>query len=390
MGFADIKIMHEVIMLSQGAVITGSGLESMSLKIAGLYLLERNIMVLSRAGIKKISLLLSEEEEEFFNNHILKHIRNAEAEIALMSGKIPSDGSIVIPSNVFIQQHNITDYETYFKKNRKNLEPLYSDDIFLIENQASCRKAEKKISEYIIKNTGGFIAQKINKRISIPISLRLTPTRIHPNYLTVFNMIIGLLSSFFIFMAASDNYSPRTIYTFMVLGGFLFQAASVLDGVDGEVAKFTLKVSRIGGWLDTFSDNTTLILFLVSNSYLFYTRMGGLVSLLTIIVLFAGLIIMLTSIVSYLRKYSDSGSLVAYDKEFLQKLPETDRLVTFALRMKYITKKEMFSIFFFLFAFTGHIYFIIPMAAFVLLAAAVILVIINRRYMGGFAEKKNS
>lgn len=203
-------------------------------------------------------------------------------------------------------------------------------------------------------------------------------------------MIIGLLSSFFIFMAASDNYSPRTIYTFMVLGGFLFQAASVLDGVDGEVAKFTLKVSRIGGWLDTFSDNTTLILFLVSNSYLFYTRMGGLVSLLTIIVLFAGLIIMLTSIVSYLRKYSDSGSLVAYDKEFLQKLPETDRLVTFALRMKYITKKEMFSIFFFLFAFTGHIYFIIPMAAFVLLAAAVILVIINRRYMGGFAEKKNS
>ncbi|HOP29898.1 MAG TPA: CDP-alcohol phosphatidyltransferase family protein [Spirochaetota bacterium] len=377
-------------MLPESAVITGSGLKSMSLKIAGLFLLERNIMVLSRAGIKKISLLLSEEEENFFNKNILKHIRNAEAEIALMSGKAPSDNSFVIPSNVFIQQHNITGYETYFKKNRKNLEPIYSDDLFIVNDESDCRKAEKKISEYIIKNTGGYIAQKINKRISIPISLKLTPTRIHPNYLTVFNMIIGLLSSFFIFMAASGSYSPGAIYAFMVLGGFLFQAASVLDGVDGEVAKFTLKVSKIGGWLDTFSDNTTLILFLVSNSWLFYTRMGGMVSLLTIAVLFTGLAIMLGSIVSYLRKYSESGSLVAYDKEFLQKLPESDRLVTFALKMKYITKKEMFSIFFFLFAFTGHIYYIIPMAAFVLLAAAIILVIINRRYMNDFAEGKNS
>lgn len=375
-------------MIPENAVITGAGLESMSLKIAGLYLLERNIMVLSRAGVKRISLHLSDEETAFFNSNILKHIKKAEAEIALMSGKIPSDGSIVIPSNIFIQQHYITGHETYFKKNRKNLEPVISDELFTVEEREGCKRAEKKISEYIIKNTGGFIAQKINKRISIPISLRLTPTRIHPNYLTVFNMLIGILSSIFIFMAASDSYSPAMIYLFMVLGGFFFQAASVLDGVDGEVAKYTLKVSKIGGWLDTFSDNTTLILFLVSNSYLFYTRMGGTVSLMTIIVLFAGLGIMLGSIVSYLRKYSDSGSLVAYDREFLQKLPETDRLVNFALKMKYITKKEMFSIVFFLIAFTGRIYYIIPMAAVVLLAASVILVVINRRYMEGFAESR--
>ncbi|HOP62341.1 MAG TPA: CDP-alcohol phosphatidyltransferase family protein [Spirochaetota bacterium] len=375
-------------MLPESAVITGSTVNTMSLKIAGLYLLERNIMVLSRAGIKKISLLLSDDEADFFNKYILKHVKHAEAEIAILNGKVPSDGSIVIPSDIFIQQHYITDYKKYFKKSGKNYAPEFSEEMFIVRDRSWCRKAETEISKYIIKNTGGFIAQKINKRISIPISLLLTPTRIHPNYLTVFNMLIGIMSSIFIFLSASDSYSSGEIYTFMVLGGFLFQAASVLDGVDGEVAKFTLKVSKIGGWLDTFSDNTTLLLFLVSNSYLFYSKMGGVVSFITIIVLFTGLTIMLWSIVSYLRKYSDSGSLVAYDKEFLQKLPETDWLVGFALRMKYITKKEMFSIFFFLFAFTGYIYYIIPMAAFVLLAASVILVIINRRYMDGFAENK--
>ena len=48
--------------------------------------------------------------------------------------------------------------------------------------------------------------------------------------------------------------------------------------------------------------------------------------------------------------------------------------------MKYITKKEMFSIIFFIAALTGHIYFIIPAAAFVLLSGAIILTIIHFRY----------
>ena len=63
-----------------------------------------------------------------------------------------------------------------------------------------------------------------------------------------------------------------------MLGGFLFQTASVMDGVDGEVAKFTLKVSKIGGWLDTISDNMTLILFVSVLSYLYYIKTGGLLS----------------------------------------------------------------------------------------------------------------
>ncbi|HPX91796.1 MAG TPA: hypothetical protein PKZ93_09830, partial [Spirochaetota bacterium] len=81
-----------------------------------------------------------------------------------------------------------------------------------------------------------------------------------------------------------------------------------------------------------------------------------------------------------------SGSLVAYDKEFLQKLPQNDKLVSFSLKMKYITKKELFSLFFFLFAFTGKIYYIIPLAAIILVAAGIILSIINMKYLKKFWE----
>ncbi|HNX23501.1 MAG TPA: CDP-alcohol phosphatidyltransferase family protein [Spirochaetota bacterium] len=370
----------------ESVVIKGPITEAVNKKITGLYLLERNIILLSRCGIKKIFLDFTPGDLELFNKKILRHIKSSETEIITDRKITPDKNSLVLKPEIFLQQHYLNYPDKYFKKEKGSYLPILSDELFEVKEKADIKKAEKLISEYIIKNTGGFIAQKINKRISIPISIKVSKTRIHPNYLTIINIIIGVLSSYFIFLAADKNYSPKTIYWYMVLGGFLFQAASVLDGVDGEVAKYTLKVSKIGGWLDTFGDNTTLLLFLISNSYLFYTVMGGTISLITILILFVSLSVMLSIMVNYLSKFSDSGSLVAYDREFLQTLPSDDKLVKFALSMKYLTKKEMFSIFFFLIGFTGHIYIIIPMAAFVLFAAAVILTRIHFKYIKDFVK----
>jgi phosphatidylglycerophosphate synthase len=51
---------------------------------------------------------------------------------------------------------------------------------------------------------------------------------------------------FYIAIGERGKFSIKS-YLFKLMGGFLFQAASVLDGVDGEWQKFTLKVSKIGG-----------------------------------------------------------------------------------------------------------------------------------------------
>lgn len=367
-------------------VIESSKLDHISKKICGLYVLERNIIVLSRVGYNKIYLDLSQEEMDFFNRKIKKHVKKANTEIIIDKTNIPRKDVLIVPSDIFIQQHYFNDFDAYFKKSGSNFIPEYNEELFNLTCKNRINKAIKKISKHIIENTGGFIAQKINKRVSIPISIIMSKTRIHPNYLTIVNMFIGLMSSYMIYLCTFDNYSDSQKYIFMVTGGFLFQAASVLDGVDGEVAKFTLKVSKIGGWLDTISDNSTLLLFLISSSYLYYTVVGGIISIVTIGILFIGLAIMLGIMVSYLSKYSESGSLVAYDREFLQKLPEDDKLVRFALSMKYITKKEMFSICFFLVALTGYVYLIIPMASFVLLMSAIILTTIQLKHIKKFAE----
>ncbi len=373
-------------MIFDAALLKVKNLESIRQKLCGLYILERNVILFSRAGIKKIYIQIPDDCINFYEKKISKYLKQIESDIIINPETVDNKKILQVQSNIFIQQHYIQD-EKFFINQGEFYSTKDHDDLFLINTPDDVKKAEKLLSRYIIENTGGFIAQKINKRISIPISLQLSKTRIHPNYLTVLNMIIGFLSSFFVFLCASYNYSPAQIYGFMILGGFLFQAASVLDGVDGEVAKFTLKVSKLGGWLDTFSDNMTLLLFLTATSYLYYFTMGGMISIITILMLFTGLIVMLAVMIHYLSKYSNSGSLVAYDREFLQKLPANDRLVSFALKTKYITKKEMFSIIFFITAFTGHLYLIIPATTFVLLAGAVILTTIHLRYIGSFKPK---
>ncbi|MCL2154655.1 MAG: CDP-alcohol phosphatidyltransferase family protein [Leptospirales bacterium] len=368
-------------MFIENVLINGPIGESANKKIAGLYLIERNIKLLSRIGIKKIYIDFSDPDLELFNKKILKYIHKVEAEIITDRSINLSKDLLILSPEIFLQQQYFNYPEKYFKEENGNYTPIISDELFEIKNESDIKRGIKLISGYIIENTGGYIAQKVNKRISLPISIRLAKTRVHPNYLTVFNMIIGVLSSYFIYMSTYSYFSYKVNYILMVLGGLFFQAASVLDGVDGEVAKFTIRVSKLGGWLDTFSDNTTLFLFLISNSYLYYTVMGGIASFVTIVVLFISLAVMLYIMINFLSKFSDSGSLVAYDREFLQTLPSSDMLVKFALKMKYLTKKEMFSIIFCLMGFTGYIYLIIPMAAFVLLAAAVILTIIHFRFI---------
>ena len=146
------------------------------------------------------------------------------------------------------------------------------------------------------------------------------------------------------------------------------------------MAKYTLKVSKIGGWLDTISDNGTLLMFLSATSYLYFIHNTGTMPLVVIGLLFLGLAVMLMVMVAFLRKYTSSGSLVTYDKEFIQKLPENDPVVFLVQKLKYITKKEFFSIVFFLVSLTGMIYLLIPIIAVVLDVSALLLLYLSIKY----------
>lgn len=93
------------------------------------------------------------------------------------------------------------------------------------------------------KQWDGIISRHINRKLSKPVASFLARhTKITPNQVTIANFILGVLSgvSFSLYQS--------------VMGGLLAQLSSILDGVDGDLATLTGRISAFGGFLDSILD----------------------------------------------------------------------------------------------------------------------------------------
>jgi CDP-L-myo-inositol myo-inositolphosphotransferase len=115
-----------------------------------------------------------------------------------------------------------------------------------VDTPEAAAEAERRIRASLTKGQNdGFVAEYLNRAISQPISMRLARTPITPNQITIANFLLGLVGA--AFLALADP-------AWWIAGGLIIQAASILDGCDGEVARLTYRQSARGGWLDTVLD----------------------------------------------------------------------------------------------------------------------------------------
>ncbi len=225
------------------------------------------------------------------------------------------------------------------------------EQCFPLFHRADVSRGEKFLAEFIRQSCGSWVARTINKRISLPISLVLTRLHIRPNGITVFNMLLGL---------ASGIGTGGMTNTSLLIGAILFQSASVIDGCDGEVAKLTFRTSKFGQYIDTLADNSALFSFLIGLVIHQY-RVYGVASAIGIgAPLLVGLICLLGTMIHYLYYHSDSASLVAFEKQFIDTMSREKHpfLVWFAQHAKYVIKKDFFSMFFLVLA----IFNVLPLA----------------------------
>jgi phosphatidylglycerophosphate synthase len=113
---------------------------------------------------------------------------------------------------------------------------------------------------WLLRSTGkegdGYISRRLNRPVSRLISAFLL-TRfpgIRPSHATAGTAVIALL------MFASLMLGG---WAGLIAGGILFHAASVLDGVDGEIARATYRSSAAGAVLDSAVDMATNLFFYV-------------------------------------------------------------------------------------------------------------------------------
>lgn len=111
------------------------------------------------------------------------------------------------------------------------------------------RQAARRIVAATSKPGDGIVSRHINRPISQAISaVLLRSARIRPIHGTFGTALIAL-----IMVAALFSGTPGGL----VAGAVLFQAASIFDGVDGEIARATFRTSPEGARIDSMVDALT-------------------------------------------------------------------------------------------------------------------------------------
>ena len=124
-----------------------------------------------------------------------------------------------------------------------------------VDDPAAVRRAENALSADLAdKLNDGPVSRHLNRPLSVRISRWLVNHGITPNQISLFSFLCSVLAAGLFALGG---------YLTLVLGGFLAQFASVVDGCDGEVARLKFRTSAYGGWLDAVLDRyaDALLLF---------------------------------------------------------------------------------------------------------------------------------
>jgi len=124
----------------------------------------------------------------------------------------------------------------------------------LSERLAMLRRAGRTIIGATGKPGDGIVSRYVNRPISQSISrFVLTIPGVRPLHATIGTAALGTAMALCLVFGGAIG---------LVLGAILFQAASILDGVDGEIARATFRTSACGAMLDSIIDAATNLSFI--------------------------------------------------------------------------------------------------------------------------------
>jgi phosphatidylglycerophosphate synthase len=210
-----------------------------------------------------------------------------------------------------------------------------------IHNEQEKKAVMKALIRSLTKPTDGWVSRNLNRPVSTLFSRVLAHTSITPNQFTIVTGLIGLSVAWFLAKSGYWNY---------LIGGALFHFTSVLDGVDGELARLKFKSSPFGQWLDTVVDNTSylaalggIITGLFLNGAPQYVIWAGILS-----VIFA--VAALGSLYFYLLRFKSGGTLLNVKYGFQDGNSTFDKIFQVAAAFG---KRDLFALIFFILGIFG-------------------------------------
>jgi len=133
-----------------------------------------------------------------------------------------------------------------------------------VDDTADLEEARRRLLQSLPSSRDGLISKLINRKVSVPISGFIASTGITPNIVSFANFLVAVASAL------------AFVKGLWLWGGLLAQAASIIDGVDGEVARLKFKATKYGAYFDSILDRYGDALMIFGMTYGWYLMHPGL------------------------------------------------------------------------------------------------------------------
>lgn len=202
------------------------------------------------------------------------------------------------------------------------------------DTPAGRSSAARALRRSLVKETDGWVSRTLNRPISTRISLALAGLPVHPDVVTIVGFLIAV---------ASAVASATGTYAGFAVGGVLFHVASVLDGVDGELARLTFRSSRRGQWLDTIADDASNLVYFAGltvgtwRAYASPVLWGFGVATVVIDAVAVGILYW------HMVSRFDSATLLAYQPS-LERAAKRSAGQRWALRLQFMSRRDSYAL----------------------------------------------
>jgi phosphatidylglycerophosphate synthase len=221
-----------------------------SLRIAGLTVIDRLVVTAYRAGCAPITIVTTAPLRLVRSSALGIDTSHVPAPPEAAVAALLIEGSVLVEvrdlENVIAQSGQLVSAEGALLPVRVTVDrpkPVVAGPVaMLILDAATAAEAARKLWASLTSPADGLVDRLFNRPLGRPLAKLLVHTPITPNQVSIASILIGVASAWFF---ARGNF---------VAGALVFQLCAIIDCVDGDLARVSLRQTRLGKWLDLGGD----------------------------------------------------------------------------------------------------------------------------------------
>lgn len=230
--------------------------------------------------------------------------------------------------------------------------------------------AERMLLLRTEKPTDGWVSRHFNRPLSRFFSRWFLKAGLSANVASAISLALGLACGF----AAAQ---PGAVW--LALTGVLFQSASMFDGVDGEMARVTLRDSKVGAAVDSIADNLTYVATLVGFGVGWAREGITTVEAWSLAVIFFLVVLTLFVILLFVRAHAPDTSFVFFDRSLRRAARDSNSAALRTIDVFFrATRRDMLAVIIMVASFFGSRFLILCLVGVGVLVADYLLVFHRR------------